>query len=100
MTGTIATDQQITEATLVSRNDSLMTASVHDETLMMDIVSGHYYGLDDIGSAIWQRLETPQTFAALIDGLAMKYDAERSVIAADVAELFVLMAEYKVITLT
>jgi hypothetical protein len=96
---TDAADRQISGATLVSRNGDLMTAPVHDETVMMNIASGHYFGLDDIGSAIWRRLETPQTFDALIDALAAEYDAERSVIASDVAKLFLLMARHKVINL-
>ncbi|MEI9992436.1 MAG: PqqD family protein [Rhizomicrobium sp.] len=99
MPETAATALPISEEAVVSRNPGLMTAAVHDETMMMDIEGGKYYGLDDIGSAIWQRLEAPQTFAALIDGLAAEYDAERNVIAADVARLLALMAEHKVINL-
>ena len=54
---------------------------------MMDARSGRYIGLDDIGSVIWQRLETPCKFGQLIDGLVADYDAERAAIAADVREL-------------
>jgi len=96
---TVADDSFITEQTVVSRNANLLTAPVHDETVMMDIDGGQYYGLDDIGTAIWQRLEAPQTFGALIDYLAAQYDAERGVIAADVAKLLAQMAEHKVVSL-
>lgn len=92
--------EAITEKTVISRNASLMTAAVHDETVMMDVDGNRYYGLDDIGTVIWGRLETPQSFGALVDGLAVEYEADRAVIAGDVGKLLALMAEHKVVTLT
>ncbi len=92
--------QSIEDRTLISRNQGLLVAPVHDEIVMMDIESGHYYGLDDIGSVIWQRLETPCTFDTLVDGLVTDYDAERAVIAEDVRKLLSTMAEHKVVALS
>jgi hypothetical protein len=90
----------IDEDTLITRSDGVLAAAVHDETVMMDIASGHYYGLDDIGSVIWRRLEQPCRFGALIDALAADYDADRAVIAEDVRKLLAIMAEHKVVTLS
>jgi hypothetical protein len=86
------------EDVVITRNASLMVTAVHDETVMMDTTRGHYYGLDDIGTVIWGRLETPQTFGALIDSLVARYDAERGVIAADVTDLLQMMAKQRVIS--
>ncbi|HEY1979766.1 MAG TPA: PqqD family protein [Xanthobacteraceae bacterium] len=90
----------INDQTLISRSDSLLVAGVHDETVMMDIQNGHYYGLDDIGSDIWKRLETPCRFSDLVDALIADYDADRAVIARDVLQLVTLMASNKVVTLS
>lgn len=88
----------IDEQTLITRNTSLLTAPVHDETVMMDLESGHYYGLDDIGTEIWRRLEAPRRFGDLVDDLAAGYDADRTVIAEDIRKLLAVMAEHKVVT--
>jgi Coenzyme PQQ synthesis protein D (PqqD) len=88
----------LTDQTLISRNQSLLVAPVHDETVMMDFESGHYYGLDDIGSDVWQRLEEPRRFAELVDDLAGAYDADRATIAGEVEKLLVLMATHNVVT--
>jgi hypothetical protein len=82
----------IGEATLIHRTASVLTAEVDKQIVMMDIESGRYLGLDDIGSVIWQRLETPRTFGDLVDSLVEDYDAERAVIAQDVRELLKEMA--------
>lgn len=89
----------IDEQTLITRSSGLMTAPVHDETVMMDIENGQYYGLDDIGSEIWRRLESPCRFGDLVDGLVVNYDSDRAVIAADVRKLLAVMADHNVVTL-
>lgn len=90
---------QIGEQTTIRRSNSLLVAGVRDETVMMDTESGHYYGLDDIGSEIWRRLETPSTFGALVDSLAADYDADRAAIAADVRALLSQMAMHDVVSI-
>jgi len=77
----------ITDATILSRSPAVLAAEVDGEVVMMSIERGHYFGLDDIGSDIWKRLELPCTFSALIDGLATDYDADRATIATDVRAL-------------
>jgi hypothetical protein len=66
---------------------------------MMSVESGRYLGLDDIGSDIWRRLETPRTFGELIDGLAADYNADRALIADDVRKLLSEMAAHDAVTL-
>ena len=87
----------IGEATLIHRTASVLTAEIDKQIVMMDVESGRYLGLDDIGSVIWQRLETPRTFGELIDGLVADYDADRSVIADDVRKLLLDMAAHDVV---
>jgi hypothetical protein len=82
----------IGEATLIRRTASVLTAEIDKQIVMMDIESGRYLGLDDIGSVIWKRLETPRTLGDLVDSLVEDYDAERAVIAQDVRELLKEMA--------
>ncbi len=77
----------ITDATILSRSPSVLAAEVDGEVVMMSIERGHYFGLDDIGSDIWKRLELPCSFSTLIDGLAADYDADWATIAADVRGL-------------
>ena len=61
---------QIGETTMISRSPSVVTAEVDGEIVMMSIEQGRYFGLDDVGSDIWRRIEPPCSFATLIDGLA------------------------------
>src|SRR5437764_8396562 len=82
----------IADATVISRSPGVLAAEVDGEIVMMSIEQGRYFGLDDIASDIWRRLETPMTFAALVDSLAADYDADRETIAGDVRVLLEKMA--------
>ena len=89
----------VLDATMISRSPSVLTAEVDGEVVMMSIEQGRYFGLDDIGSDIWKRLDTPCSFAELIDRLATDYDADRATIAADVRAMLGRMAEQDVVRL-
>ena len=87
----------IADATIISRSSSILTAVVNGEIVMMSIQQGQYFGLDDIGSDIWKRIEPPCSFAALIDGLAHDYEADRATIVTDVQNLLGHMAKHDVV---
>jgi hypothetical protein len=90
----------IAELTVISRSPAVLAAEVDGEIVMMSIEQGRYFGLDDIGSDIWKRIEQPCSFATLVDALAADYEAERGTIAADVTALLTRMAEQDVVRLT
>src|SRR6266705_1817512 len=90
----------IADTTVISRSPSVLTAEVDGEVVMMSIEQGRYFGLDDIGSDIWRRIEPPCSFATLVDRLVAEYDADRATIAADVQALLGRMAAEDVVRLT
>ena len=91
------TSPAIADAAVISRSPSVLTAEVDGEIVMMSIEQGRYFGLDDIGSEIWRRIEPPCSFAALVDGLSVDYDADRATIAADVRALLGRMVAQDVV---
>jgi hypothetical protein len=91
---------RIADTTIISRSPSVVTAEIDGEVVMMSIAQGQYFGLDDIGSDIWKRLDPPCAFADLIERLAADYDADRASIAADVRALLENMAADDVVRLT
>ena len=89
----------IPDATLIARSPAVLAAEVDGEIVMMSIEKGCYFGLDDIASDIWKRIEPACTFAALVDALAADYDADRETIARDVRALLEGMAAQDVVRL-
>lgn len=84
----------------IARAPALVSANVDDEIVIMSLDKGHYFGLDDIASEIWKRLDRHPTLPDLIDSLAQDYDASRGTIEKEVVELLRRMAEQGLVVLS
>jgi pyridoxal biosynthesis lyase PdxS len=89
----------IDDATVVSRNACIVATEADGAVMMMHIDHGRYFTLDDVGSDVWRRIEAPCSFAALVAGLAVDYDADHTTIATDVARLLGRMTAQEIVQL-
>ena len=68
----------------LSRVQNLLSTELDQETVLMSIDAGAYYGLEGPARSIWEILETPLTFSALVDRLVEEYQVSPEACAADV----------------
>lgn len=74
----------MTDTTILSRRSGLMTADMNGSAVMMDIMTGKYYNLGEIGGRIWEILEEPMTVTALVDKLTAEYDVSSNQCRTDI----------------
>ncbi|HEY0808741.1 MAG TPA: PqqD family protein [Longimicrobiales bacterium] len=55
-------------------------------TVLLDSRSGHYYGLDEVGSRIWYLAEAGFVPSSIAEKLAEEYDAPADRLQRDVEE--------------
>ena len=67
----------------LSRVQNLLSTELDQETVLMSIDAGAYYGLEGPAQTIWEILETPLTFSALVDRLVEEYLVSPETCAAD-----------------
>ena len=67
----------------LSRVQNLLSTELDQETVLMSIDAGAYYGLEGPARSIWEILETPLTFSALVDRLVEEYQVSPETCAAD-----------------
>ena len=67
----------MTERTLLQRKVEIMTADMKGDTVMMDVETGKYYNLGDVGGRIWDLMENPITLSDMADRLTEEYDVTR-----------------------
>ena len=65
----------------------VMARLVGDETVILDLASGIYYGLDPVGARIWQLRAEGQTLASVCDTLFDEFDVGRVTLERDVLHL-------------
>lgn len=75
----------ISKETVVARNEEkFLSSDLGDELVMMDLENGNYIGLNEVGSDIWQLLETPIKIADVVGKLVEDYDVEKEECEQDV----------------
>lgn len=77
----------INEAISVVQASDVVAAEMDGETLMMRIKSGMYYGLDDVGSKIWELIAETRQVSHVIDSLIKEYDVVRAQCQVDTLDL-------------
>ena len=64
---------------------SHVVATVHGtRTVLLDARSGHYWGLDEIGTRIWMLIQEQRSPEQIVETLAEEYDAPFETISSDV----------------
>lgn len=66
--------EELALETVLVRREDLIAQELEGELVMLDMVSGHYFGFDPIASAIWTRLEQPVSLKALCENLTSEYE--------------------------
>ena len=77
----------IDEQTYVKRNNEVFANEIDGEAVMMNIQTGKYYGLDEIGSRIWELLEHKIQVKEIIEQLQKEYDVSEQQCKRDVLNL-------------
>lgn len=71
---------------LYKRNESLIVATMNEETVMMDVLSGKYYSLGVTGGAIWNILEEPTSLEEIIEKLLQEFNVDKGVCSIQVQQ--------------
>lgn len=74
-------------STVITRTRSVVSADIDDnETVMMSVEQGMYYGMDFVGNCIWKLIERPLSISQLCDTLLERFDVTREVCYQDVLD--------------
>ena len=71
----------------------VMARTVGDETVILDLASGTYFGLDPIGARIWGLMGEGRVLAEICSTMLEEYEVEREQLEADVLRLTTELAE-------
>lgn len=71
---------------VIERNREPVTVDVDGTAVMMSLLQGRYYGLDAIGTRIWELVEQPISARQLCDTLMEEFSVDRETCERDVLE--------------
>lgn len=79
--------QRIERDRLLCRKADVIGAQITDGYVMLDLDSGHYLQFNAVAETVWALLETPKSFATLVELLKARFDVTSERCSAEVGAL-------------
>jgi len=76
----------------ITISDATLHQQLDDETILLHLDTEYYYGLDDIGSRIWQLLKQHGRVDHIVADMLREYDVEEVTLRGDIECLLSEMA--------
>jgi hypothetical protein len=75
------------------RANDLLSTELDEETVLMSIDAGAYYGMAGTARCIWDTLTEPLTFSDLVDKLIVEFQISREDCASDLQKFLGAMEQ-------
>ena len=82
-----------------SISDEVLSQEVNGETVLLDLDGESYFGLNEVGTRVWQLLKDELNIGLVLDTLDGEYDVSREQLESDVAKLLGSLEESGLIKL-
>jgi hypothetical protein len=80
----MAVDVSIASDAVVVQDSEPVVATVDDEVVMLSARAGAYFGLNGVGTEIWNMLREPRRLSDLCRELSQRYEADIDTLTRDV----------------
>ena len=90
----------LTRSTTVVAVENALSTTIDGETVILHQDVGKYYGLNEVGTFIWDLLQEPRSIDELCQEVVIAYGVERERCQNDIEELLVDLAEKELVRLT
>jgi hypothetical protein len=91
---------ELTDETVVVASGDHVAEDVGDETIVLSLDTGEYYGLSGVGGRIWDLLQSPTTGKEILNVIGKEYDVDPDRCRADVMDFLDTLAEEELVDVT
>jgi hypothetical protein len=87
----------ITFQTVLSASKDQVSSEIGGEAVILNLQSGTYYGLDEVGNRIWELIQTPRSVKEVQETLMEEYEVEADQCEKDLLALLQMLADENLI---
>jgi hypothetical protein len=91
---------ELDRVTIIAAIDYVFGDNIEREAVILHVSSGSYYTLNDVGTRVWNLIQSPILGSAIRDTLLAEYDVEPEVCEKDLIALLNDLSERSLITMT
>jgi hypothetical protein len=84
---------------IVRREGDWLSAKVGEELVMMSAEKGNYLGLSEVGTRVWELIESPRDFDEVCAQLESEFDVAPETCRAEVEEFLNELAKHGAVAL-
>jgi hypothetical protein len=77
----------VNSQTIVSACPGHFAAKVQGETVILHGKSGRYFGINEVGTEVWEKIQQPVAISDIVDSLLPVYNVDHQTLQADVIQL-------------
>ncbi|MEM1154627.1 MAG: PqqD family protein [Pseudomonadota bacterium] len=83
----------------ITLSPEVISQEVSGETVLLDLESEHYFGLDEVGTRIWQLIKETDSLQTIFQTLLAEYDVSEERLTQDLDKLLTEIAELGLVKL-
>jgi hypothetical protein len=84
-------------STRIVASSQQVSSALAGESVILNLQSGTYYGLNEVGSSIWQRIQHPITILNLCDEITSEFDVDSNICEVEVLRLVAEMIDAQLV---
>lgn len=93
----MANPDSLSASTTVVANENCLSTTLEGEAVILHTDAGKYYGFNEVGTYIWERLQQPYTVEEVCQAVSSEYDVARDQCQDDVHALLIELLEYELV---
>ncbi|MGD1855039.1 MAG: lasso peptide biosynthesis PqqD family chaperone [Leptolyngbyaceae cyanobacterium] len=87
----------ISSAAIISTTPDQIASELDGEAVILNLATGMYYGLNELGARIWELIQTPCTFDSILHHLLEEYEVQPDICQNDLTKILIEMKEASLI---
>ena len=86
---TKSSSSSISKNSIVVASPDQVSSDLSGESVILNLKSGTYFGLNEVGSSIWQFIQEPKTVSDVCESILAEYDVDAQTCETEVQALLV-----------
>ena len=83
----------------ITVSPDVISQPVSGETVLLDLASENYFGLDEVGTRIWQLVEETGNLQAVYDRMLAEYEVDEEQLLEDMGKLILEIEKIGLVSL-
>lgn len=85
---------------IISPVQNQISSELSGEAVILQLSSGTYYGLNEVGARIWELIQQPQRFDDVLSALLDEYEIEPDACRHDLVEILMALKDAELVTVS